>query len=213
MRRENERRMQVYIEASTEERALQRELQERNKEVELETRKTVQDQSRRIVEKRREDAHSLNQEKRNLTKQLIREQEKDLRMKQKKRDEVRRLEEEAKRKREEEKRRNDQRVREEYERRAAAEQTEVKRAEKLVKALERKEREWMSKLQDAQTVQEAAFEHLEYALLKPSGAAAEPNSVMSSIRSPDEESNRKSYNGDKRSGSVPRGKKKVSSLR
>jgi hypothetical protein len=201
MRRENERRMQVYIEASTEERVLQRELQERNKEVELETRKTVQQQTKRILEKRREDALSLNLEKRNLTKQLIREQEKDLRMKQKKRDEIRRREDEAKRKREEEKRKHDERVRLEYERRAAAEQAEVRRAEKLVKALERKEREWMSKLQEAQTVQEAAFEHLEYALLKPS---RDSGSVVSSIRSPGEESTRKSVSSERRTKSGAR---------
>ena len=38
----------------------------------------------------------------------------------------------------------------------------------MVKALEKKEREWISKLQDAQVVQEVAYDHLESALLKDS---------------------------------------------
>lgn len=166
MRDENERRMRAYIEASSEEKALQRELQERNKEMEIETKRALAMQSQRILHKRKEDAHVLNQEKRNLTRQLIKEQENELRMKQQRREEVRRMEEEARARREHEKREQDRRLREMLEAKAAAEEAEARRAEKLVKALEKKEREWMTKLQEAQSIQEAAFGHLEYALVR-----------------------------------------------
>jgi hypothetical protein len=41
-----------------------------------------------------------------------------------------------------------------------------------VKALEKKEREWIEKLRNAQTVQESAFEQLEDALIRDHGATA-----------------------------------------
>ncbi len=166
MRNENEKRMHAYMDASGEEKALQRELQERNKEQEIETKRALASQAHRILSQRREDAHMLNMEKKNMTKQLIKDQEKELRLKQKKRDEVRRMEDEARLKREEEKRESDRRMRELNEQKAAAEEAEAMRAEKLVRALERREREWMNRLQEAQNIQEAAFGHLEYALLR-----------------------------------------------
>lgn len=58
-----------------------------------------------------------------------------------------------------------------YERKAKEEETEARRAEKLVKELERKEREWIAKLRNAQEVQEYAFEELEGALMKPAATA------------------------------------------
>ena len=76
-----------------------------------------------------------------------------------------RAEEEARRKREAEKAAFDQKIRQDYEHKAFAEAAEAKRAEKLVKALERKEREWIAKLQNAQKDQEVAFEQLEETLL------------------------------------------------
>ena len=145
---------------------MQREMQEKIKEQEMETKRNLAMQSQKILEKRREDVAHMNTETKFLTKQLLKEQEKDLRIKQKKRNDVRRMEEEARLKREEEKREAERKMREHYEAKAAAEEAEVRRAEKLVKALEKKEREWMQKLQDAQRIQESAFEHLEYALVK-----------------------------------------------
>ena len=189
MRDENERRMQAYIEASGEEKSLQRQLQERNKQNEIETKQALAMQAQKILSKRKEDAHLLNLEKRNMTKMLIREQENELRLKQKKREEVRKMEEEARLKREEEKRENDRKVRELYEQKAAAEEAEARRAEKLVKALEKKEREWMAKLSEAQTIQEAAFGHLEYSLLRDGGgdsSIASPQSELMTEQSHDD---------------------------
>jgi hypothetical protein len=45
-----------------------------------------------------------------------------------------------------------------------------------VKALEKKEKQWMAKLQQAQIVQESAFEYLEEALTKNDGT--KPSLIM-----------------------------------
>jgi hypothetical protein len=60
----------------------------------------------------------------------------------------------------------ERKIREMYERKAKEEESNARRAEKLVKELERKEREWIAKLKEAQAVQEYAFEELEGALMK-----------------------------------------------
>jgi septal ring factor EnvC (AmiA/AmiB activator) len=179
MRDENERRMEAFVSASNEEKALQRELQERNKQNEIETKQALAMQSQKILARRKEDAHLLNLEKRNMTKMLIREQESELRLKQKKREEIRNLEEQIRMKRDMEKQENERRIREQYEKRAAAEESEARRAEKLVRALEQKEKEWMSKLAEAQTIQEAAFGHLEYSLLRDNHGGDNGSSIAS----------------------------------
>ena len=65
------------------------------------------------------------------------------------------LKEEAERKR---------RAQEIYERKAVEEEVEARKAELLVKELERKEQEWINRLKDAQVTQEKAYEKLETAL-------------------------------------------------
>ena len=79
---------------------------------------------------------------------------------------VGRMQGEARLRREVEATEKERKVREVYGRKAAGEEAEARRAEKLVKELERKEREWIAKLRNAQLVQEDAFEHLESALMK-----------------------------------------------
>lgn len=180
MREENERRIQAYIEASTEEKTLQRDIQEKIREQEIANRSAMSEQLQKQREKRREDVCEMLKEKKVLAKKMLDEQEEILRMKQKKREEGRRAEEEARLKRENEKRENDRKVKDLYMKKAAEEAMEVKRAEKLVKALEKKEREWMEKLQQAQCVQETAFEHLEYALLKDQSAVTGENATSRS---------------------------------
>jgi hypothetical protein len=164
MRSENEKRIQEYVEASDRDSQYQRHLQVKNKEADQESRKQRMHQLESIYYKRREDVTEMQQERKQITKAMLKEQERELRMKQKKAEEVRRREEEFRLKKEMEKREQERRIREENERKAAAEEAEAKKAEKLVKALEKKEREWMMKLKDAQVVQESAFEQLETAL-------------------------------------------------
>lgn len=161
--------IQAYVDAAVEERNLQQRLIMKNKDADIESRRARMRQVESIHQKRRQDAQELQSEKKSLTKMMLREQERELRAKQKKREEIRKLEEDAKLKREAEKREQDRKIREFYEAKARKEEEEAMRAEKLVRALEKKEREWMEKLRAAQTVQEIAFEHLESALLKDPG--------------------------------------------
>lgn len=107
----------------------------------------------------------MQNEKRQSTKLMLKDQEKELQMKQKMREEIRKKEDDARNRRDQEKRENDRRIKEAYERKAALEEAEARKAEKLVKGLEKREKEWMMKLRDTQTVQETAFEQLETALL------------------------------------------------
>ena len=164
MRSENEKRIQEYVEASDRDSQYQRHLQVKNKEADQESRKQRMHQLESIYYKRREDVTEMQQERKQITKAMLKDQERDLRLKQKKAEDVRRREEEFRLKKEMERREQERRIREENERKAAAEEAEAKKAEKLVKALEKKEREWMLKLKDAQIVQESAFEQLETAL-------------------------------------------------
>jgi hypothetical protein len=150
MRAENEKRTEAYIRAMDEDLQFQQELQVRNKEADYVARKARADLRQNLYNKRREDASELQQEKRQLTKFMLKEQAKELRLKQKKAEEVRKKEEEARLRREREKEEYDRKVREAFEKKAAEEEAEARKAEKLVKALERKEREWMMKLRSTQ---------------------------------------------------------------
>ena len=165
MRTENEKRVQDYVEATGKHTEHKRALQTKAKETDHEMRRQRAEQLESIHYKRREEVTEMQQERKELSKVMLKDQEKDLRMKQKMREEIRKKEEEARHRREIEKRENDRRIKEAYERKAAAEEADARKAEKLVKALEKREREWMIKLRDTQTVQETAFEQLETALL------------------------------------------------
>ena len=183
MRSENEKRMMQFLNAGSEEAQQQQQLREKNKDQDIEGKKARQAISDMILNKRKEDAVELQMQKKQLTKMMLKEQERELRLKQQKRDEVRRTQEAARLRREEEAREKERKVREFYERKAAEEEAEARRAEKLVKELERKEREWISKLRNAQLVQENAFEHLESALMKlpefpPSPKKGSPGSLV-----------------------------------
>ena len=165
MRTENEKRVQDYVEATGKNTEHKRQLHTKAKETDYEMRRTRAEQLESIHYRRREEVTEMQHERKQLSKVMLQDQEKDLRMKQKMREEIRKKEEEARYRREQEKRENDRRIKEAYERKAAAEEADARKAEKLVKALEKREREWMIKLRDTQTVQETAFEQLETALL------------------------------------------------
>ena len=164
MRSENEKRVLEYVEATDRDQQYQKYLHSKNKEADEDMRRQRNYQLENLYFKRREDVSEMQHERTLITKAMLKDQEKELRLKQKKAEEVRKREEEARLKKEHEKRENERRIREEYERRAAAEAAEVRKAEKLVKALEKKEREWMAKLRETQVIQETAFEQLENAL-------------------------------------------------
>ena len=165
MRSENEKRVQSYVEATGKHSEHRRALQSKARENDYEMRRQRAEQLESLHYKRREEVTEMQHERKELSRVMLKDQEKDLRIKQKMREEIRKKEDEARNRREMEKRENDRRIKEAYEKKAAAEESDARKAEKLVKALERREREWMIKLRDAQTVQETAFEQLETALL------------------------------------------------
>ena len=165
MRAENEKRVLNYVEATGKNTEHRRILQSKARENDYEMRRQRAEQLESIHHKRREEVTEMQHEKKELSRIMLKDQEKDLRMKQRMREEIRKKEEEARNRREMEKRENDRKTKEAYEKKAAAEESDARKAEKLVKSLEKREREWMIKLRDAQTVQETAFEQLETALL------------------------------------------------
>ena len=87
MRGENEKRMREYLNAGNAEQHLREELQRKVKENDAEGRKARQQIHGSILNKRREEASNLQNQKKQLTKFLLKEQEMELKMKQKKRDE------------------------------------------------------------------------------------------------------------------------------
>jgi hypothetical protein len=165
MRTENEKRVQTYVEATDKNSEHKRALQSKAKESECEMRRQRADQLETIQCKRRQEVVEMQHERKEMSKVMVMDQLNNLKMKQKIREEVRKKEEDARIRREKEKRDHDLRVKQAFEQKAAAEEADAKKAEKLVRSLERREREWMIKLRDTQIVQEIAFEQLESALL------------------------------------------------
>jgi hypothetical protein len=92
-------------------------------------------------------------------------------------------------------------MKEEYAKKLEAEALEARRAEKLVKMLEKKEKEWIAKLRATQTVQDTAFEQLESALNtvvpRPHGGRISQGSDMSDM---DTSGFNSSHTSDRRKG-------------
>ena len=86
-RQENEKRMREYLSAGNAEQHMREELQRKVKENDAEGRKARQEIHGSILNKRREEASNLQNQKKQLTKFMLREQEIELKLKQKKRDE------------------------------------------------------------------------------------------------------------------------------
>ena len=90
------KRIESSVKSALEEQNLQAELQKKNKEMEKQGIKNREQLRNQILTKRREDAMKVQHDKKELTKQLLKEQEKDLRLKQLKKEKIRKMEEEAK---------------------------------------------------------------------------------------------------------------------
>ena len=171
LRDENEKRIKEWMAASTDDEALKKKKQQANKEFEEKSRKARVDRNNKQREANMNKVSQMKEEKKSILKEIIRFENSELKRNQERRGEVKRQEELAKFKREKEHQEKERRVREAYEKKAANEAAEAKRAEKLVKALEKKEREWIAKLKEAQMVQESAFGYLETALTRETASA------------------------------------------
>jgi hypothetical protein len=164
LRHENDKRIQAYVNAAGEIKQLQQVLIAKNREQDNESKKARHQRLEMLQSRRKEEVNEMLMEKKYLTQLMIQEQTRDILLKQKRREEIKKMEEEMKAKKEQERREKERRIKEMYEQKLQEEAEEAKRAEKLVRALEKKEREWIEKLRSTQYVQDTAFEQLEQAL-------------------------------------------------
>mmetsp|Transcript_13326 Transcript_13326/g.13816 ORF Transcript_13326/g.13816 Transcript_13326/m.13816 type:complete len:321 (+) Transcript_13326:100-1062(+) len=171
LREENDVRTREWMEAAANEQRTREEIYRRNAEMEEQSRIVKKKQYEAVVRKKKQDVDQVRDEKLHLREEMLKMKELDVKRKQQMRTEIRIKEEEARRKREEEKRLQEQKIREYYEMKAKQEELEAIKAEKLVKRLEKKEREWIEKLRQAQQIQETAYHDLESALSR------QPNSL------------------------------------
>jgi DNA polymerase III alpha subunit (gram-positive type) len=130
----------------------------------VEGRKARQQRLEILHNRRKEDVQEMLTEKKYLTQLMMEEQTREIQLKQQRAEQVKRMEEEMKLKKEQEKQEREKRKKEEYEKKMKEEMMEAERAQKLVKMLEKKEKEWIEKLKSTQTMQDTAFEQLETAL-------------------------------------------------
>lgn len=156
--------MQAYANATGEVQQLQQLALAKNREMEEENRKNRQTKLAMIQHKRRGDVEEMLMEKKYMTQVMIQEQVRAIQEKQRRREAIKRMEEEQKARKERERQEKERKMREFHEKKVREEALEAKRAEKLVKQLEKKEREWIAKLRNAQDIQEHAYEELEDAL-------------------------------------------------
>jgi hypothetical protein len=188
LREENELRTKEWMDAAANEQRMREEIYRKNAEMEEQSRIVKKKQLDAVFRKKKQDVDHVRDEKMQLREEMLRMKELDIKRKQQMRTEIRIREEEARKKREEEKRLHDQRIREYYERKAKQEEAEALKAEKLVKRLERKEKEWIDKLRNAQQIQENAYNELESALTlqaqqSPTGQHSHPHHSAESFGS------------------------------
>lgn len=181
LRLDTEKRVSAYANATGEVKQLQQVMLAKNREQEVAGRQARAQRIELIQKKKKEEVSEMLMEKKYLAQMVIEEQEKAIQAKQKRREEIRKMEEEMKAKKEQERLEKERKIKEFYEKKVAEEAVEARKAEKLVRALEKKEREWIEKLRQAQAVQEAAFEHLEEALTSKQSAPATRQSMDASV--------------------------------
>ena len=168
LRNDTQKRVTAYKAASGEVKQLQQIMLAKNREQEEESKRARQFRLESLQAKKKGGVVDMLMEKKYLTQMMIHEQEKEIQMKQKRRMEIKRMEEEARMRKEQERIEKEAKVKEFFAQKLAEEAAEAKRAEKLVRELEKKEKEWIAKLRNAQLVQEDAFDQLETALHKES---------------------------------------------
>ena len=165
MREENERRTRELLKVAEEEQRMREEIHKKNFSTEEQSRLLKRMQVDAVMKQKRQEVEQLRDQKHVHRDEILKMKAADVKRKKQMRVEIRRQEEEARVKREEEKRMHDQKIKEYYEQKAKQEEAEALRAEKLVKKLEKKERDWVEKLRAAQQIQESAFMDLESALV------------------------------------------------
>ena len=218
LRDENERRMQSLIDANEQKRRLQQQLHERNITLDQESRKIRSEQALEVHRKKKDEVNEVQEEKNRMRKEMLELQRIEYEKKKQRRALVRQQEEEARKRREDERREQERRTLQYYATKAQEEEAEARRAERLVKELERKEKEWIERLRNVQEMQETAFVELEDALQKelmemslsrmsPGGGLGQGASGPSSARPPmTAMSSKSSSSSSRRARSSPAGR-------
>mmetsp|Transcript_25157 Transcript_25157/g.25358 ORF Transcript_25157/g.25358 Transcript_25157/m.25358 type:complete len:296 (+) Transcript_25157:274-1161(+) len=165
LRDENEKRLQTLIDANDYTKRVQKQRHQRNLEIEQESRKVKMTNAEEILQKKREAAQRIQRQKQAMRMESLTQERIEHEKKQKQRELIRKQEEEIRQRKEMEKKEHEKRVHESFVAKCKQEEAEADRAEKLVRALEKKEREWIEKLRTVQVAQETAFERLESALI------------------------------------------------
>eukprot|EP01041_Mallomonas_annulata_P011531 gene11531-24123_t len=164
LRDENEKRLQDLIDATDAKRQYQKKLHARNTTLEQESRQIREERMEEIQRRKKDEALEVQEHKKTLRKELMATERLEREKKQRQRELIKKQEEEAKQRKEQERRENERRIHEMNIMKAKQEEAEAVKAEKLVRALEKKEREYIEKLRNVQISQESAFERLEVAL-------------------------------------------------
>ena len=206
MREKNVSRLKQWDSLTSEDLKKKKQMQMKFKREEEDARVARSQKAQMVHEKRWQSAAEVKGEKERILKSVISERERELQLKQKKREEIRKQQEQARLRREQERLENERRAREYHEKLIAAEMEEASRAEQLVKELEKREQEWISRLRTTQSIQETAFEHLEAALLLDDNAAASPY-LKAKDRSPSAPVNRSIASNDSKTRKIPAGSK------
>lgn len=205
VREDNERRIQEWVAATEEEKNKLEQMRHLNAASAEETQVLRARQLAKIAQSKKDVVKESRVKQSKLRNDVIKMKEDEVKSKMERHLELKRQEAESKARREEQKRLHDQKVREHFEQKARMEEAEVKRAEALVKALEQKEREWIERLRETQSVQEQTFVHLESALKNGSRSpdANRKGGSRSGSGSPETESRRRAHSqsGNSRSQS------------
>lgn len=177
MRDENYKRVERFVRSAEEEASLQNTLHEKNLAMDANARQTRMSQIKKVLTQRQQAVRNMRDQKKEHEQALLSNYEKDLAAKQQKRDAVKYKEEVARLKKIAMKEAAERKKREEFLAKAAEQEREARKAEEFVKMLERKEKDWFSRLQQTQAVQENAYIYLESALMQ---EAPRPGSAMES---------------------------------
>lgn len=208
MRVETEKRAQEYKEAEGKLAHIKEVRKAQNREQDGAGKQARAEKLKAVRRKKLDDVKELQTEKKYLTQLMIEEKKKEVQAKQAKRDAIKRVEEERKEKQRLQKEEKERQMKEQYEKKLAEEVKNAKQAEKLVKALEKKEKEWIEKLRSAQLVQEQAFDQLEDALVKEHNTTAPSTADIRRSRNQNQKSSPSSDSREHTPQSLPSKTKK-----
>jgi hypothetical protein len=164
LRIENDKKVNEFAHLSEEENNYQLSLRRKNLKYEIDSRRQKIEVAERINRERKYGVTEMKLERNALSDIVIIEREREFVEKKTRHELIKQMQEEAKRKREFEREERERRHREALLRKAQEEEIEARKAEQIIKLLEMKEKEWISKLREAQRAQEETIREIEEAV-------------------------------------------------